>query len=67
MTRDKTIQRRIGNNFIDILAENLGGNVYEAFKELASNGYDADASCVSFDFKRLKDCVVISDDGAGMD
>lgn len=67
MARDKTIQRQIGKNFIDILAENLGGNVYEAFKELASNGYDADASHMSFDFKRLEDCVVITDDGDGMD
>jgi hypothetical protein len=56
---------KAGAELIQTLSSSLYKNAYYVLDELVSNSYDADATTVKI--KISKDCLEISDNGAGMD
>lgn len=58
---------KVGSQIINQLSKNIYSSPEMALKELISNAFDADAEKVTIDTKSKPNCIVIRDDGTGMD
>jgi hypothetical protein len=52
---------------LEALGINLYSNAAAVLSELVANAYDADATCVTIDWKQSGAHIVVTDDGVGMD
>lgn len=61
----ETVSIRFDKSHLVTIGEKLYGESLELLRELVSNAYDADAETVRIDVR--SDCIVVRDDGWGMD
>lgn len=64
---DETYTMTVDLSIIDSLGINLYSNAAAVLSELVANAYDADATCVTIDWKQSGEKIVVTDDGVGMD
>jgi len=58
---------KVGSQIINQLSRNIYSSSEMALKELISNSFDADAPKVTIDTKSKPNCIIIHDNGSGMD
>src|SRR5882762_7195113 len=66
MTAKRPLTMRISLNALEHLGMNLYSNVPAVLSEIVANSWDADAENVSVTIDKLKETIIIEDDGIGM-
>jgi hypothetical protein len=65
-THNETYRLTVSLEVLEHLGDGLYSNIAAVLTEAVANAWDADSSKVAIDFDLVKDSIIISDDGIGM-